>query len=171
VANSRVPFPRFPPLHWGKITFWSLEARTATRFVLGLILLGLAGLLYLSLASQIATTSARIRDQWDGVETLRRERDRKVLQLAEQLSLPRLQDEAERQGFGPLTEVHPLAELDLVEGLSPASEPAARGSEEGIKGRQGEMRLASIEAQLSRWWEGVISRFATWATVEAKKKP
>jgi hypothetical protein len=171
VANSRISFPRFPPLHWGKITFWSLEAGTATRFVLGLILLGLAGLLYLSLASQIATTSVRIRDQWEGVETLRRERDRKVLQLAEQLSLPRLQAEAERRGFGPLTEVHPLAEMDQVEGRIPTSELAARGSDKRIEGSGGEMMLTPIEARLSRWWEGLISRFATWATVEARKTP
>lgn len=170
MANSHIPFPRFPPLRtWGKANFWPLEARTARRLVLGLILLGSAGLLYLSLASHIATTSDRIRAQWDEIETLRWERDRKLLQLAEQLSLPRLRDEAEKQGFGPVTEVHPLAEIDLMEGLIPVAKPAATAPEKGVEGAQGE--TPSAEVRLSRWWKGVISRFATWATIEARKTP
>jgi len=172
VANTRVPFPRFPPLHaWGKASIWPLEARTARRFLFGLILLGSVGLLYLSLASEIATTGDRIRAQWDEIETLCRERDRKLLQLAEQLSLPRLQDEAERRGFGPVTEVHHLTGLDLTESPISASEPAARNSEKGGEGvHEGEL-LTSIEARLSRWWRGAIARFAIWTTIEARKTP
>lgn len=171
MANSRVSFPRFPFLPiWDKASFWSFEPRSARRFILGLILLGFAGLLYLSLASQIATTSARIRAQGDEIETLRRQRDRRLLQLAAQLSLPHLQDEAERRGFGPITEVHRLPGRALTESPIPAVEPAPMGSEEGVEGaHQRETLLPSIGARLSRWWRGIISRFATWAAIEARK--
>ena len=157
MANRRVLFPRFPPLcARGQIHIWPLEARTATCFVLGLILLGSAGLLYLSLASQIATTSARIRVQWKEIEALRRERDGRLLQLAEQLSLPRLQGEAESRGFGPIREVHPLTGIDRADELpSPTLEEKGR---EEMEGPPWKTLLASIEARLSRWWKGVTSR-------------
>jgi hypothetical protein len=102
---SSKPLSIFRARFWGheqQQPTWSVDASTATGLVLCIALLSLGGWLYLAQASQIATTSIRMRETVEKIEKIDRENALLRYQIAQLETIPRIEARARQLGLGPM---------------------------------------------------------------------
>ena len=84
---------------------WRLERKAALGMLLVLITLSLVGWLYLTQASSLTTTSFQIEQLRAELAVLKQQNAQLELQIAEWEDLPRIEQRAEKLGFGPPNQV------------------------------------------------------------------
>jgi hypothetical protein len=95
----------FSPRLWGRDnidTAWSVDARTATSLVLCIGVLSLVGWLYLTQASQIATTESQMQHIVAEIEKLERANAQLRYESARLEVIPRVEAMARILGLGPM---------------------------------------------------------------------
>jgi cell division protein FtsL len=105
-----------------------IERRVLRLIVLGLMALSLAGLLYLTQASAVTTTTYRIRELQAEKQRLQRERDRLRADIAVLAAPEVVQEKARKLGFRPAlpSEFLLVREIPVMARQSPATSPTDR---------------------------------------------
>jgi hypothetical protein len=140
---------------------WRLEARTTAWILLVLTLLGLLGWLCLTQASQVSTARYRLWEKGREKARLQRQNAELLADIAEVLSVSRLEGTALERGYAATEGPRYLHVLDCP------ADTASRGS--AAVARPDEGTVVSLEEHedaplgVTRWWEEVISQFVAWA--------
>ncbi len=141
----------------------SNEARITVGSILVIIVISLIGWLYLTQASQVMITGYRIHELEAEKTALERQNALLRFQIAELEALPRIEARARALGFGPPQEIRYLLVEDYPEPEEgPRSDHLTRHyqpTETAAANAPGD-----VTADLVRWWQEVVSQFATWVT-------
>lgn len=137
---------------------WPLDARTATGFMLCILLLSLVGWLYLTQAGQMASTGFKMRDTLAQIEVLERRNAILAYQLAQLETLPRIEARARQIGLGP---VKRTAYLVVANQKPPAPLPVALPAP-AVIAASAQPDDGSPMDELARWWEGLRAEVESW---------
>jgi hypothetical protein len=140
---------------------WRLEARTTAWILLVLTLLGLLGWLCLTQASQVSTARYRLWEKGREKARLQRQNAELLAEIAEVLSVSRLEGTALERGYTATEGPRYLYVFDYP------ADTASRGSAAVARPDEGTV-VSSEEHEnkprgVTRWWEEVISQFVAWA--------
>lgn len=157
------------PLAFLRNRFWTsdvsrrtlpLDARTATGFILCILLFSLVGWLYLTQSSQMASTGFKMRDTLDRIEVMDRRNAILRYQIAQLETLPRVEARARQIGLGP---VKRTAYLVVANQQPPAALAVARsrqatpaGLEQAVTADGGSM------IEIGRWWNDLCTEVEAW---------
>jgi hypothetical protein len=140
---------------------WRLEAKATTWILLVLTLLGLLGWLCLTQASQVSTARYRLWEKETEKARLQRQNAELLAEVAEMLSVARLETRARDSDYIPAEGHRYLYVLDY------SANSASRGGLAAVA-RPIEGTVIPLEEHedksvgVTRWWEQVISQFAAW---------
>jgi len=140
---------------------WRLEVRTTAASLLILMLLGLLSWLCLSQTTKVTTTEYRIRQNKGKIACLQEKNAELLTEVVEMLSISRLESRALGLGYVFAEERRYLDVPGYPGGVSRGGLATASS--------MGESAIVTLEeprdesSSVVRWWEKVVSQFATWA--------
>jgi hypothetical protein len=142
----------------------SNEARITVGSILVVIVISLIGWLYLTQASQVMITGYRLHELEAEKTELERQNAWLRFQIAELEALPRAEARARALGFGPPQEISYLPVEDYPEPEEgQRSDDLSRHYPE-TDDTAGADAGGEVTSDLARWWQEVVSKFATWVT-------
>lgn len=144
---------------------WRLEAKTTARILLVLALLGALSWLCLTQSSKVAATNYRIWKKEAEIARLQRENDELLAEIAELVSVSRLESMTLELGYVSVDRVRyvdvPGYSADNASRESLATEP--------MLDENASIALENPKEELlgiSRWWDVVISQFVAWTKAQ-----
>ncbi len=144
----------------------SNEARITVGSMLVVIVISLIGWLYLTQASQVMITGYRIHELEAEETELERQNALLRFQIAQLENLSRVEARATELGFGPPQEISYLVVEDY-----PKPEDSQSGDDSGRPPPEpaqtaGADAPGDVTFDLVRWWQALVSKFATWVTTD-----
>jgi hypothetical protein len=149
---------------WGsenKQPTWALDARTAAGLLLCILLFSLVGWLYLTQASQMATTGFHMKDTVQQIERLERQNALLRYKIAELETLPRVEARARQLGLGPMTRMTYLVIPDTLSAPQPALAEEATLPESDLTAAAAPADSAPL-AGLLKFWDEVRAEIEAW---------
>ena len=158
----------FRPRLWGREnheTAWSLDARTATSLVLCIGVLSLVGWLYLTQASQMATTESQMQHVVAEIEKLERANAQLRYENAQLEVIPRVEAMARILGLGP---VHSrptyltVPEAPYGQGTTPVGSTYAVSTNGGTHIAVAEPYSQFVLPSITELWSEVKAQVEAW---------